>query len=168
MRRFASLFRVDDENPLTGWHVLGIVGLFFGTIIGVNVVLAAYATGTFPGLVVKNSYVASQNYNELLAESRDQALRGWTADLSATDGFLTVRFADRSGAPLSGLTVSVRVGRPVSASEDRVIALRPAAGGYVAADSLPPGRWIVELEARSSGELAYRATHPLVVKGGGS
>jgi nitrogen fixation protein FixH len=118
--------------------------------------------------VVKNSYVASQNYNGLLAESRSQALRGWTADLSATDGFVYVRFADRGGAPLSGLTVSARVGRPASAGEDRVLALPAAAGGYAAEEALAPGRWIVELEARSRGELAYRATHPLVVSGSGS
>ncbi|MGH6923297.1 MAG: FixH family protein [Propylenella sp.] len=168
MRRVASFFRVDDDNPLTGWHVLGIVGLFFGTIIGVNVVLATYATGTFPGLVVKNSYVASQNYNALLAGSRAQAALGWTAELSAPDGLLSVRLADQSGAPLAGLIVSARIGRPASAGEDRVVELSPAAGGYSADEALAPGRWIVELEARSGGELAYRATHPFVVSGGGS
>jgi nitrogen fixation protein FixH len=168
MRRVASFLRVDDDNPLNGWHVLGIVGLFFGTIIAVNVVMAVFATGTFPGLVVKNSYVASQNYNALIAESRAQARRGWTASLSAHDGSLHVRLAEPSGAPLIGLDVSARIGRPASVREDRVFSLSPAADGYAAEDALPAGRWIVELEARSGGDLVYRVTRPLFVAGSGS
>ena len=29
-------FRLDDEHPLTGWHMLAIVCLFFGTVIAVK------------------------------------------------------------------------------------------------------------------------------------
>ncbi len=168
MSRIISFFRVHDGNPLTGWHVLGIVGLFFGTIIAVNVVMASFATGTFPGLVVKNSYGASQDYNGLLAESRAQAERGWTAELSAAEGNLHAMLAGPGGEPITGLDVSVRVGRPASAREDRRLRLWPSADGYAAKDTLSPGRWIVELEARSGGALVYRATRPLLVRGGGS
>ena len=63
-------FRLDDEHPFTGRHMLAVVFAFFGTIITVNLVMAFLATGTFPGLVVKNSYIASQHYNERLAETR--------------------------------------------------------------------------------------------------
>ena len=37
--------------------------------------MAFAATGTFPGLVVENSYVASQHYDELLAKARAQDAR---------------------------------------------------------------------------------------------
>lgn len=168
MRRIVSFFRLHDGNPLTGWHALGIVCLFFGVVIAVNVAMALYATGTFPGLVVKNSYVASQNYNKLLEESREQQERGWTADLQAEDGLLHVRFADPSDAPITGLRVAARVGRPAGDDEDRVLAFEIGSDGYVARDALPSGRWMVELEAWSSDRLVYRATHPLVVGGGGS
>lgn len=165
MRRVVSFFRVHDGNPLTGWHMLAIVGLFFGTIIAVNVAMAIVATGTFPGLVVKNSYVASQNFNELLAESRAQARRGWTADVSAHDGVLNVRLADRGGATLAGFHLSARVGRPASAREDRVLVLTPGGDGYAAQEPLPPGRWLVELEAWDGDDLVYRTTRPLLVEG---
>jgi nitrogen fixation protein FixH len=168
MRRILSIFRLHDDNPLTGWHALGIVCLFFGVIIAVNVAMALAATGTFPGLVVKNSYVASQHYNALLAESRAQKERGWSVDLQAENGLLHVRLADPSDAPISGLDVMARVGRPASASQDRVVDFEIGSDGYVATAPLPPGRWMVELEAWSSGRLVYRATHPLLVGGGGS
>ena len=63
-------FRLDDDHPFTGRHMLAVVFAFFAAIIAVNLVMAFLATGTFPGLVVKNSYVASQGYNQRLAETR--------------------------------------------------------------------------------------------------
>lgn len=168
MRRAISFFRIDDDNPLTGRHVLAMIGLFFGVTITVNLVMAALATGTFPGLVVKNSYVASQNYNELLAAGEAQAERGWTDEITARDGLLLVRLEDASGAALTGLDVSARIGRPASAREDRVVALRPRGDEYVAAETLPPGRWVVELAAFSNDALVYRVTRPLSVSRSGS
>lgn len=168
MRHIASFFRVGDDNPLNGWHVLGIVVLFFGTIIAVNIVMAAYATGTFPGLVVRNGYVASQHFNKMLADSREQASRGWTSELSADNGALRVRIAGPGGAPINGLSVAARVGRPASASQDRIFDLRPTADGYLADESLAPGGWIVEVEAHSGDKIVYRITDTLHVTGGGS
>jgi len=168
MRRAISFFRVGDDNPLNGWHVLGIVGLFFGTIIGVNIVMAAYATGTFPGLVVHNSYVASQGYNDLLADSREQARRGWTAELSEIGGILHLRMADSMDAPLAGLRVAARVGRPASSRDDRMLDFTPTADGYASTEPLEAGRWVIELEVYSGGDLAYRQTETLSVRGPGA
>ena len=54
------------------WQVA--TGIAFGVIIGVNVVMATKAIGTFPGLEVKNSYVASQSFDK----RRDaQEALGW-------------------------------------------------------------------------------------------
>ncbi|MEL7345657.1 MAG: FixH family protein, partial [Pseudomonadota bacterium] len=49
-------------RQLTGWHVFGMFALAFGIIISVNMTLAFQAVRTFPGLEVKNSYVASQAF----------------------------------------------------------------------------------------------------------
>jgi nitrogen fixation protein FixH len=81
---------------------------------------------------------------------------------------LQVRLTDPSDAPITGLRVAARVGRPASASEDRVLEFQIGSDGYLAVDTLPSGRWIVELEAWSSDRLVYRATHPLIVGGGRS
>jgi len=52
------------ERKLTGRHVLLIFVAAFGVIISVNLVLAYSAVNTFPGLEVRNSYVASQTFND--------------------------------------------------------------------------------------------------------
>mgnify|MGYP001760938923 FL=1 len=62
-------------RPLTGKHVLAITLVAFGVIIGVNVLMAVKAVGTFPGLEVANSYVASQDFDR---ERAAQAALDWT------------------------------------------------------------------------------------------
>ena len=47
------------SQELTGQKVLAITATGFAIIIGVNITMAYSALSTFPGLVVKNSYVAS-------------------------------------------------------------------------------------------------------------
>ena len=56
------------ERKFTGKHALAVFVGAFGVIIAVNLVLAYNAVKTFPGLEVKNSYVASQEFNERLKE----------------------------------------------------------------------------------------------------
>ena len=64
----------NDRSPASmcssSWFVAA-----FGVIIGVNLVLALSAVRTFPGLEVKNSYVASQTFDERRAA---QEALGWT------------------------------------------------------------------------------------------
>jgi nitrogen fixation protein FixH len=50
-------------TQIKGWHVALAFGLAFGLIIAVNLTLAFNAIRTFPGLEVKNSYVASQSFD---------------------------------------------------------------------------------------------------------
>ena len=56
------------ERQFTGKNALAVFVVAFGVIITVNLVLAYSAVKTFPGLEVKNSYVASQEFNERLQE----------------------------------------------------------------------------------------------------
>jgi nitrogen fixation protein FixH len=160
------LLRLNDENPFTGWHMLSVVILFFGTIIAVNLVMAFAATGTFPGLVVENSYVASQHYDELLAKARAQDKHGWQPTLTAEGGTLHFALADVEGQPVSNLLVGTHVGRPSTTREDRSIAFTAAAtdGVYTALEPLPPGLWEVDLEATRLGETVFRQTQEIFVK----
>jgi nitrogen fixation protein FixH len=157
--------RVDDQHPLTGWHMLSIVFAFFGTIIAVNLVMAFAATGTFPGLVVENSYVASQHYDELLAKSQAQDAAGWQHELSIDEGQIDFRLATAAGTPAADLTVTAYVGRPSTTREDRMLTLTPLGRGrYQSVDALPPGRWELDLEARHGGELVFRTSNEVFVK----
>jgi nitrogen fixation protein FixH len=157
-------FRLDDDHPLTGWHMLVIVCLFFGTIIAVNLVMAFAATGTFPGLVVENSYVASQHYDELLEKAREQDKAGWSYELSADGGLIRAKLSQH-GAPLTDLSVIAHVGRPSTTREDRAfdLALSPDRS-FHASEPLPPGLWEVDLEARRGPDILFRRTQEIFVK----
>ena len=76
---------------------------FFGVIIAVNIVLAVFATRSWTGLVVKNSYVASQDFNKLQAKTDRQKAKGWQSELVVEKTGVVLRFRDREGESLSGL-----------------------------------------------------------------
>lgn len=156
-------FLPGHDRPFTGWHMLAVVFLFFGTIIAVNLVMATLAVSTFPGLNAHNGYVASQTYNLLLDDAAAQDERGWQAALSVERGMLRLDLTDRSGTKLRGLQVAALAGRPASAAEDRTLDFAPTAEGYEATEPLEPGRWLLEIEARRDGTLAWRPTRDLVV-----
>jgi nitrogen fixation protein FixH len=151
-------------RPFTGWHMLAVVLGFFGVIIGVNIVMAMVAVGSFPGLVVENSYVASQNYNELLASGRSQTAAGWRLELTTPRGVLEATLADRDRPHRGGLTVTALVGRPSSTQADRVLDLTETGQLYRAPEPLPPGQWDVDVEARREGELVFRELRRVFVR----
>ena len=89
-------------GPFTGRHITMILVAFFGVVIAVNLVMAHYASSTFGGVVVENSYVASQEYNQWLHEAAQdgtpelvQALLAKGADVNAAnkDGVTPLRLA---------------------------------------------------------------------------
>ncbi len=80
-------------KPITGWHIFGLFVLGFGTIIAVNLTLAFNAVRTFPGLEVKNSYVASQSFE---ADRAAQNALNWTVSAHVFDGELVLSF-DQDG-----------------------------------------------------------------------
>ena len=66
-------------RTFTGRHMAMIMVGFFGVIIAVNFTMARFATATFGGIVVENSYVASQEFNGWLEEAEKQRALGWDA-----------------------------------------------------------------------------------------
>ena len=159
-------FRFDDQHPFTGRHMLAIVVLFFGVTVTVNLVMAFMATGTFPGLVVENSYVASQHYNDYLREARAQQQTGPKMQMAFGDGLVSVRFVGADGEPMRGLAVTALIGRPSSTAEDRHIDLVAAGGDYRAAEPLPPGNWLVDVEAFQGDARLYREQQRIYVRPG--
>ena len=82
-------------RELTGRGVLAITLSAFGVIIAVNIAMAYFAVQTFPGLEVRNSYVASQGFNDRM---RAQQALGWTTRADLTQGVLRVTITDAEGA----------------------------------------------------------------------
>ena len=136
------------EFRLTGWHVLAITVSAFAVIITVNVVMAYNAIRTFPGLEVQNSYVASQGFNQRLAEQR--AL-GWTTDVNFVGGRLSIAITDRDGAPAPVHSITAILGRPTTQRDDRTLELTYRDGAFVADVAADYGNWELTLTAQSSG-----------------
>lgn len=145
---------------LTGRHVLIIAISAFGLVIAANMAMLLAATGTFPGLVVKNSYVASQGWNRRAAAQ--QAL-GWKAAFSYAPGRVTLTLRDRHGQPVRKADLVLTVGRPTHEGEDRRVVPRATADGYLFEVVLAPGQW--RLDLRTKGGPAYRISADLLVRG---
>jgi nitrogen fixation protein FixH len=133
-----------QPKPLTGRKVLLIAVTAFGVVLAANLTMLLAATGTFPGLVVKNSYVASQGWDR---KADAQRALGWKAVAEYADGNLRVMMTGRTGAPLAGLSVVAVVGRPASTRDDQRLELTEGADGYAAPLELASGRWRVMITA---------------------
>lgn len=130
----------------TGKHMTAILVAFFGVVIAVNFVMARFAVGTFGGTVVKNSYVASQQYNDWLEAARKQRALGWTANLGLNAGRVLTLTLTKAGTSLDGANVAATASHPLGRANDIRMLLREVAPGvYIADRALPAGRWQVQV-----------------------
>ena len=136
----------------TGWHMLAIMVTFFGVIISVTVTMAVMASRSWTGLIVKNSYVASQHFNEALHDARAQRERGWTSTLGYEDGVLTARLMGREGDVLAVEDARLELGRTAFEKNDRSLPLvYQGTGVYSARLDLAPGKWRVSVHMQHDG-----------------
>lgn len=148
--------------PLTGRKVLAITVTFFGIIIAVNLFMAFKAIGTFPGLEVKNSYVASQSFDR---ERAAQEALGWTLETTYRDGRLLLDFRDAEGRPAPVATLSALVGRTTSRAEDFTPEFTRLGDLYEAPASLGHGKWMMQLEAFAEDGTRFHQRIDLFVRG---
>ena len=135
-------------RPFTGWHMTAIMVSFFGVVFAVNFGMAHLASSTFSGVVVRNSYDASQSFNRWLDEAAREKALGWDARVARLgDGRVVVTIA-RDGAtavPEAALLVA-EAKRPLGLPDDRNLRFdRQADGSYVSTEALPVGRWKLRL-----------------------
>lgn len=128
------------QKQFTGRHMLMITIAFFGVIIGVNAFMAVSASRTWTGLVVANSYVASQEFQVKADAAQAQNAAGWTMDVEHDAGMLVVRLLD-DGRPIEVSDVSAFVRRPVGGHDDATVPLAAAGNGFVGPIALAPGVW---------------------------
>lgn len=126
----------------TGFHMWVLAISFFGVIIAVNVTMAVMATRSWTGLVVQNSYVASQEFETKRLAHEAQMQAGWRASLTYSPGAARLVIVDGESTPIDLGEVSLSLNRPVGGHDDQTLTLgRAADGGYEAAVTLPPGLW---------------------------
>ena len=159
--------RREQGFVFTGWHMLGVMVLFFGTIITVNLIMAWNASHSWSGLVVQNTYVASQQFNGKVAEARALAESGITVNLTVEAGRIAYRVSDARGKPLLADDVSATFKRPVDERKDFSVVLEPAGQGLFTAErDVPAGQWIVDISTKRDGEKVFHQTVRTVVAGG--
>ncbi|CUK11013.1 putative integral membrane protein linked to a cation pump [Ruegeria denitrificans] len=150
------------ERKFTGKHFLAIFVASFGVIIAVNLTLAYNAVKTFPGLEVKNSYVASQEFNERLKEH--QAL-GWTIHAEVSGGLLILHIIDKTGAPIEVAELQAVVGRATHVEDDFSPDFIFDGQAYATPAVLGKGNWNIRLVAKDSTGAEFAQRVPLYVKG---
>ena len=149
----------------TGRHMFFILLGFFGTTITANIVLAVLATQSWTGLVVKNSYVASQQFNRTLSEAHKQKLLGWRSTVFYRAGRLTVDLDDKLGKAVTGMRLRVAIARPTHEREDQTVELiEKDVGLYTAPAKLNPGVWLVTISARNRFGQKFKKIHRILVE----
>jgi nitrogen fixation protein FixH len=137
------------RSTFTGRHMAAVMVCFFGVVIAVNIGMARVAGSTFGGVVVENSYVASQNYNRWLREAAAEKALGWhlRADRRGDDKVSVTVSGNVGSASLSGVAR-----HPLGTVPERSLSFtRAADGSFVSNQPLPEGRWIVRFDLKSEG-----------------
>ena len=156
--------RTTKPGEFTGWHMLAIMVAFFGVIVSVNVTMAVIAGRTWTGLVVKNSYVASQKFNDEIAAAKVQHARGWQSSLSYRDGAVVFTLVDRHQQPVIYDDLILHYGRPAFEQDDGTVALQHIGSGrYRANVKMAAGYWSLKVIG-GRGDQAYRRDSRLFVR----
>ena len=151
---------------LNGYHVAAMFIAFFGVIIVVNFTMAWFASSSWTGLVVKNSYVASQHYNEKIDAARNQKAMGWRTNFGYSENLLSVSIRDKDNQPIYFDKLSVIIGTPVSENKDKSLILdQKNSGVYQASIKLTEGMWAYELVGK--GKIPYHFEGRFVVNNKG-
>ena len=142
-----------SPRRFTGRHMTAILIGFFGVVIAVNLLMARMAIGTFGGTVVDNSYVASQSFNNWLAQARAEQALGWRIEVARDGGdHLAVTVRDAAGAALPAAQVTALARHPLGRKPERIMRFEDiGAGGFRSTASLGAGRWQMVITVESDG-----------------
>lgn len=133
-------------TKITGWHVLAVFVFGFSIIISVNLTLAFNAVRTFPGIEVKNSYVASQSFDR---DRTAQEALGWDVAAVIENGQLILSI-EKDGAPIKAQIEAATFGRATSVAADQTPVFAFDGRAFVAPIDAGPGNWNLRLKARAA------------------
>jgi nitrogen fixation protein FixH len=157
-------------RPLTGRMVLFCLIAFFGTVVGVNMIMMKLAIDTLPGTEVDSAYRASLAYGSEISAADEQKRRSWKVDAHVerrADGAASVRLdaRDANGAPLSGLKFSGRLERPTDKRVDRDVDLAESGIGIYrgSASDVPAGQWDLVIEGEARGARLFLSRNRVIL-----
>ena len=131
------------RSEFTGKHMAAILVTGFAIVIAVNLTMATMATRGFGGVVVENSYVASQKFNGWLEEARRQESLGYSAEVSR-DGKGHILVSTK-GVP-EAASASAQIRRPLGKPDTRAVTFERLGPDMLrSSEAVPEGRWTVRL-----------------------
>ncbi len=138
------------KRAFDGRHMSAILVAGFAVVVAVNIGAAVIAKRTFGGIVVENSYVASQDFNGWLDEAAHERSLGWQVEPSREpDG--RVRLA-LTGVP-EGARIEAVARHPLGRLPDRPLHFSIAfENASVSREYLPAGRWTLRVTVRAEGQ----------------
>ncbi len=152
-------------RTFTGWHMATITISFFAVIIAVNLTLAVFASTSWTGLVVANSYVASQKFNRDVEIARQQQALGWQMNLTFHRGLARISFLDRDSRPMTGLDIRAVLQWPTDEAGDQVLQLQDAGAGiYLAHVPINRGVWTADITAKNTDQKLMRFVQRIIVE----
>jgi nitrogen fixation protein FixH len=154
-----------SHRPFTGRHMAFIMAGFFLVVVSVNLTMAVLARQSWTGLVVQNSYVASQHFNEETALREAALALGYRLQLHYGSGRLHFEIADKTGKPLEISSVALILKRNASAGPDQAVAFECQAATCVAVVALSPGIWRGDLRLELAAQGAWQQAVEVLVKG---
>jgi len=166
---------VETRKPreFTGRHMLIVIVSFFAVVIGVNVTMATLAEKSWTGLVVENTYVASQQFNEEARKGRAQAALGWTGRLTVASGEVRYSLADSKGKPVPLHGVKMLFRHPAYEAADEALTLAAMPGGtpgdvqeFAVRHTPRDGVWIVEIDADAGLTSPFRDVRRVMISNG--
>jgi nitrogen fixation protein FixH len=146
------------------WFPHGLIASM-GLVFLVNAYMVYDAYSTFPGTAGTDGFDLSNEYNQVLAATQQQAALGWRIEASEAAGHYPVlRLTDRTGIPLTAITIDARAERPLGPANVTALTFHPIGDGRYRADTvLVSGQWDIMLIVHADGR-PYSATRRLVMQ----
>lgn len=150
----------------TGKHMVLVMVAFFGTVISVNFFMAYNAIHSWSGIVVPNTYVASQQFNDKVAIQRAIVASGIKGKLSVEGGVVQLTISHPEKGPIDVEKAMATFRRPVGEGQDFVVELTRAAPGlYKATHEVRSGQWIAEVKATDGETVVVHQANRIMVLG---
>lgn len=150
---------MSDRKPrFTGRHMTAILVGGFGIVIAVNFTMAALANSTFGGIVVENSYVASQKFNGWLDKAEKSEELGYSIKADHTgDGKVLLT----TGGVPAGARITAIARHPLGHQPDTDLSfVATGPDTWISTETLPDTRWTLRLAIESGGD-EWRGERPL-------
>jgi len=137
------------KREFTGKHMAITMVAGFGIVAAVNFFMAYQAVGGFHGIVVENSYVASQKFNDWKDEADRMAALGWSASVAREDGRVVI---STTGVP-EGAVLKADLRRPIGTKEFAALTFAPTGNGqFLSLEPVSDGRWTMRLSIEAAGQ----------------